>query len=183
MNNSFASVASIAAFIFSFLGMLMLYPKIIQWINGVILKRIEGNGVLYVIINNLKTSKILMTNISLLIIASTALTIIFTISDSVHNGVVGIYKDLNYDVSCSHIGSNCGKTGTVFSTEDLVDEIQALNYIDSKMIVKDYSVSGSLDGNTYWINGIDTGCYDSYNTYIDFKSGNIKDAYDVLKKI
>lgn len=182
MNNSFASVASIAAFICSFAGLLILYPKMIQWVNGAILKRMQGNGVLYIIINSLKTSKILMTNISLLIIASTALTIIFTISNSVQNGVVGIYDDLNYDVAINHIGSNSGNLESSFSTEDLVKEIKELDYVDSDLIEEDYSTSGTLDGNTYWIYGIDKDNYDLFNTYIDFKSGDPKKAYDALKK-
>lgn len=173
MNNSFAVYASIPAFICSFFGLLVLYPRIIEWINGALLRRMNGFGTLYVIINNLKTSKILMTNISLLLIASTALTLIFTISDSVKDGVVGIYEDLNYDVVCNHIGD--------ISVEELVNKINTLDYIDSNMVVEDYSTEGTLNGNTYWLYGIDLDCYDKYNTYIDFTSDKEKAAYESLK--
>lgn len=182
MENNFASTASIAAFICSFVGLLILYPKIIQGISGIILKRMDGRGVRYLITNNLKTSKILMTNISLMIIASTALIIIFTISDSVLNGVVGIYEDLNYDVAINHIGNNSGQVNSYYKIDALIDEIEKLDYIDSDRITEDYSLIGTLNGASYWLYGIDLDFYDSFNTYIDFKSGQGKEAYVSLKK-
>lgn len=173
INNSFAVLMSIPAFVFSFLGLILLYPKIVEWLNSSILKRMNGHGTLYVIINNMKSSKIIQTNIRLLLIAATALTLIFTISDSVQSGVVGIYSDLNYNVVCGYIDD--------ISVDDILNKIRSLDYINKDRIVIDYSLEGKLNDKTYWIYGVDLDCYDEFNTYIDFKSGDAGEAYKILK--
>jgi putative ABC transport system permease protein len=87
-------------------GIILAYPKLIDILSKWLFRILRGKSrnVLYAI-NNLRTSKILLGNISLIIISLTSIIIITSMGKSMIDIVTQSYTDMIFDIEISNIST------------------------------------------------------------------------------
>ncbi len=152
----------------AFLGMILLLRKLLKIISGILAKIFRKNMSLFLAFNNVKTSKLLRGNITLLVISFSAVLLIASLGMSLAAGVVGCYEKLNYNYSISHIIDN---NLDVSTTDIIIDKLNSLDCVDKNFILPQYNVTGLTDNNnTVYITGADPLKYAEFNEYLELKS-------------
>ena len=151
----------------AFIGMIMLLRKLLNIISGVFAQRFRKNTSLFLAFNNVKTSKLLRGNITLLVISFSAVLLIASIGSSMAEAVVGCYEKLHFDYEIGNIIDNNSDNCT---TDIIVDKLNSMECIDKNFIMSNYSVTGTVDGTTILITGADPLKYAEYNEYLELKS-------------
>lgn len=182
LNNNLAIQVSIGTFVLSLIGLMLVFPSLVQWLSSLVLKILNRRGkILILAVNNVKTSKLLLSNIRLMIIALISIMAIMTISSSVQSGVTGIDTDLNYDVMINDIGTNNVISQKKFPLDKLKLDILKSKDVDADSIMMDYSVNGKLNNGSYWIYGIDVDKYKGFNKYLNLTSKDNATVYENFK--
>jgi len=133
--NSFSSIF----ILLSIVGLVLMYPKVIDVVTNVLYKVFRGRSrVIVFSLNNLRTSKVLMGNITLVVISMLSIFMITSIGTSLKNVVVGAFKQLNFDVSITSIQGVRGIQGESV-TDKLIYKIEKNKNVnqDSIQIIKD----------------------------------------------
>lgn len=151
----------------AFIGMIMLLRKLLKIISGIFAKIFRKNTSLFLAFNNVKTSKLLRGNITLLVISFSAVLLIASLSKSLSTGVVDAYEKLNFDYQIGNIIDNNSDTST---TEIIIDKLNSMECIDKNFIMPEYDVMGLSDNLNVVITGVDPLKYAEYNEYLELKS-------------
>ena len=151
----------------AFIGMIMLLRKLLKIISGVFAKVFRKNTSLFLAFNNVKTSKLLRGNITLLVISFSAVLLIASLSKSLSTGTVDAYEKLNFDYEIGNIIDNNSDTST---TEIIIDKLNSMECIDKNFIMPEYNVMGLSDNLNVVITGADPLKYAEYNEYLELKS-------------
>jgi len=90
----------------SLTGIILAYPKLIGLLSGLLYRVLRGKSknVIFAI-NNLRTSKILLGNISLIIISLVSIITITSFGSSIISVVTEAYTGLNYDIEVNNIST------------------------------------------------------------------------------
>ena len=105
----------------AFVGLAMMARKFLKVVAGWLAKLFKGNTTAYLAMNNIKSSKLLRGNITLLVISLSAVFLITSFGTSMTNMVVSAYKEFNADYIVSNIiPSNADKT----TTETMVEKLK-----------------------------------------------------------
>lgn len=159
----FSMIFTVAAFI----GMILLLRKFLKIVSEVFAKIFRKNTSLFLAFNNVKTSKLLRGNITLLVISFSSVLLIASLGKSLATGVVDAYEKLNFDYEISSIIDNNSDKST---TDIIVENLNSLECVDKDFIMPEYSVMGLTDGMNVFITGVDPLQYAEYNEYLELKS-------------
>ncbi|MBU3181973.1 ABC transporter permease [Clostridium psychrophilum] len=167
----------------SIIGLVFVYPKVIDLVTNVLYKIFRGRSkVIVFALNNLRTSKVLMGNITLIVISMLSIFMITSIGTSMKDVVTGAYKQMDFDVSVSGIKDVSGIQG-VSVTDKLISKIKDNKNVnkDSIQIVK--LVMGSANKDTMIVlEGIDSKKYQKFNGYLELDSDKYRDMYKKFDK-
>lgn len=170
----------------SLTGVILAYPKLIDIISKVLFRILRGRSknVIFAI-NNLRTSKILLGNISLIIISLVSIISIASIGTSIVNVVTEAYTELNYDIEISGI-STIRATEDSSTAEWLAGELKKLGVRDSDINQVRYqygsiNAAGTNNETQFAVMGVDIDKYASYNQYLHLDKEEYKDTINNLK--
>lgn len=163
----------------SIIGTIFIYPKLIDLLSKLLSKFFKGkNKSLFFATNNLRTSKILLNNITLIIISLLSILAIRSAADSAVSTVVDAYEKLNCDVEIYNISQLPLKDGTSVAdqlTNELVKlgvQKEDINYIYSEYGTL-YLTGNEKNKTTVPFQGIDIDAYTKYQGYLNLD----QDAY------
>lgn len=167
-------------FIVSLIGTIFAYPKVIDLLSILLSKLFRGkNKSLFFATNNLRTSKILLNNITLIVISVLSILSITSVAKSAIDVVVDAYDKLNSDIEIYNISTvreNDEQTVTDKLTEQLIDlgvKKEDINYIDSQYATIYLSDDEEKQMSTTF-HGIDLDNYIRYNSYLKLDSDTYK---------
>lgn len=151
----------------AFIGMTMLLPKFLKILSGIFAIIFRNNTSLFLAFNNVKTSKLLRGNITLLVISFSAVLLIASFGKTMANGVVAAYEKMNYDYEVNNIIDNNSDTST---TDIIIDKLNSMKCIDKDFIVPKYDIKGLIDDGNVFITGADPLKYAKLNEYLELSS-------------
>uniref|UniRef100_UPI00286EFB8F ABC transporter permease n=1 Tax=Anaerosporobacter sp. TaxID=1872529 RepID=UPI00286EFB8F len=172
----FAVNASPILLILSLIGTILAYPKLIDLLSIALSRLIRGkNKSLFFATNNLRTSKILLNNITLIVISILSILAITSVADSAIDVVVDAYEDMNFDISIDNISTireNEEQSVTDQLTKQLLDlgiKEEDINYIDSQYATLYFSDDMEKQIAVPF-EGIELDSYSNYNAYLKLDS-------------
>ena len=165
-------------FFAAFLGIVMMSRKLLKVLSGIFAKLFRGNTTAFLAMNNIKSSKLLRGNITLLVVSLSAVFAIVSVGASMKTLVVSAYEELNSDYMVSNIIASQSDTT---STEILVDKLSQVDGIDKDSITPQYGASTQTNDYFYWIIAADPDKYAEYMQYFHFDSAENKDTYAKYK--
>ena len=158
---------SIVFLIAAYVGMIMFLRKFLKVLSDILAKIFRIKTILFLAFNNVKVSKLLRGNISLLILSFSSILFIASSGKSMEVAVIDCYKKLNYDYEISNIIENTSDTST---TELIIEKLDSMECIDKDFIMPNYSVIGLIDKLNVYVTGADPLKYAWYNEYLELKS-------------
>lgn len=161
----------------AFIGMIMLLPKFLKILSGIFAIIFRNNTSLFLAFNNVKTSKLLRGNITLLVISFSAVLLIASVGKTMADGVVAVYEKVNYDYEINNIIDNNSDTST---TDIVVDKLNSMEHIDKDFIVPMYDVMGLIDDENVFITGTDPLKYAKLNEYLELSSDKYYKYFEEL---
>lgn len=148
------------------IGIIMIIPKLVDFIMYPIVKMFRGiSGLLMVAANNVKTSKLLINNIRLIVISIIAMLIITTIRISVIEEVSGAYEAMSYNVSVEDKSE---------VPEFVNSKIKALGNVDKlfENIVITNAYVNDDENDKLVVEGVTPKEWKGWNTYIKYYNEN-----------
>lgn len=177
-NGQWATDMSGLLFFAAFLGIVMMSRKLLKVLSGAVAKLFRGNTTIFLAMNNIKSSKLLRGNITLLIVSLSAVFAIVSMGGSIKDLVVDAYEELNTDYTVSYILQSNTETPT---TDILVDRLSNVEGIDKDSITPQYMVSTKSNDYIYFVIAADPEKYAEYMEYFHFDTGANKETYDKFK--
>ena len=165
-------------FMCSFLGAVMVSRKLLKFLSGVVSRIFRSNTTAFLAMNNIKSSKLLRGNITLLIVSLSAVFAIVSVGNSMKDMVVSAYEELNTDFTVSNIIPSTTDTTT---TQILIDRLSNTDGIDKDSITPQYVGDTEKDGYLYYVFAADPDKYAQYMQYFQFDSAKNKDTYEKYK--
>ena len=148
---------------------------IARFLTGIGTKIFRKNTTMFLAINNIRTSKLLRSNILLLTVSLAAILSIVSSSTSMTDVVTGAYDDMDYDYNIENIiNSNAAKS----TTDTIIDELKVDENVKPESISPMYGAFGSMDDEDLYVYGVNPAAYGKYlDSYVGFMSGSIKNDY------
>jgi len=173
--------------IVSLAGVIMAYPKLIDLLSRPIYNLLRGKSrnVIYAI-NNLRTSKVLLGNISLIIISLVSIITIVSLGSSMIKVVKEAYTDLGYDVQINNIDTTRESAST--STADyLVAKLKDIGVNENQINQMNYqyaSMNSATSGKdiSFSAMGIDIDQYTQYNKYLHLEKSEYSNIIKEFKR-
>ncbi|PRR82108.1 FtsX-like permease family protein [Clostridium vincentii] len=167
----------------SIIGLVLMYPKVIDLVTRVLYKVFRGKSKVVVFaLNNLRTSKVLMGNITLIVISMLSIFMITSIGTSLKELVVGAYQEMYYDASVAGIQAVPGLTGESV-TDKLITKIKENENVDKDSIQIAKFAYGTANKDTIiYLQGIDSQKYQKYNGYLELDSYKYSEMYEKFDK-
>lgn len=128
----------------SLIGIILAYPKVIDILSKGIYRLLRGRSrnVVYAV-NNLRTSKILLGNITLIIVSLVSIITITSLGSSMINVIEKAYTDLDFDITIDNISTIRGN-GEESTADRIVKELKELG-VDEDQINLFSQQSGAID--------------------------------------
>lgn len=161
----------------AFIGMIMLLPKFLKILSGIFAIIFRNNTSLFLAFNNVKTSKLLRANITLLVISFSAVLLIASLGKTMADAIVAVYEKMNYDYEINNIIDNNSDTST---TDIVIDKLNSMEHIDKDFIVPMYDVMGLVDDKNVFITGADPLKYTKLNEYLELSSDKYYKYFEEL---
>lgn len=173
--------------IVSLTGVILAYPKLIDLLSKPIFRLLRGRSrnVIYAI-NNLRTSKILLGNISLIIISLVSIITITSLGTSMIRVVTDAYTSLSYDAEIDSISTL--RTEAEASTADyLVSELKKIGISEDQInqMSNNYaSMKNAQTGKDISMEaiGVDLDQYMKYNQYLHLDKPEYADILKEFRK-
>lgn len=173
--------------VISLAGLIFAYPKLIDLLSRHFYKLLRGKSknVIYAI-NNLRTSKILLGNISLIIISLTSIITIASLGTSMISVVTEAYTKLEFDIEINNI-STIRENADESTAEYLVKELNVLGIKENQINMMNHKygeIHNDIDNTklSLSISGIDPDKYAEYNQYLQLNKTEYKEYINALKK-
>ncbi|MGL4107821.1 ABC transporter permease [Clostridium sp. LP20] len=168
--------------IISIIGLVLMYPKVIDIVTNLLFNIFRGRSkVIIFALNNLRTSKVLMGNITLIVISLLSIFMINSIGTSMKSMVTDAYSKLNFDISISEINGISGvKESNV--TEKIVKSLKENKNINEDSIQLQNQGFGFVGKAMVSVEGIEKSKYKDFNGYLEFGSSKNSKLYDEFEK-
>ena len=162
----------------AFLGLVMMSRKLFKVLSGWVSRLFRGNTTVFLAMNNIKSSKLLRGNITLLIVSLSAIFAIVSVGNSMKELVVSAYEELNTDYTVSNIiHSNAEKT----TTEILSEKLSQVEGIDKDSITQIYASWCESEKFGFAAFACDPDKYAEYMQYFELNSDKNKDTFEKYK--
>lgn len=175
-----------ALIIISLIGVILAYPKLIDLLSKLIFRFLRGKSknIIYAI-NNLRTSKVLLGNISLIIISLVSIIAIISLGSSMIKVVTEVYTKINCDIEIDSISTI--RTNSDTTTADyLVTELNKLGVKEDQINRMSYqyaTMKSAQSGNEISLMaiGMDVDTYTNYNQYLQLDKSEYSETIKEFK--
>lgn len=161
-----------------FVGLIMFLRKFLKyasgWLSGVFKKKPS----IFLALNNIKTSKLLRGNITLLVISLSSVLLIASVGTSLTETVIGAYDEMSYDYGVYNIIDNNSDTST---TDLILDKLNSLDCVKKDSILPIYDANALVNNELFFIEGAEPEKYANYNEYLRLNSGENAESIKALQ--
>ena len=162
-----------------FLGMVMASRKLIKLIADGLSRLLRGNATAYLAMNNIKSSKLLRGNITLMMISLSAVLMIASIGDTMETVVVEAYDRMHCDYEIMNIIDNASDVTT---TDMILDRLQKVDGIDKSSINPVYAAQAKIGNEYVIVEAGDPDKYADYMQYLELTSDKYIDGFNAYKE-
>lgn len=174
---SWTEAASIPLVAAAFIGIIMLLRKFLKILSGALSRVFRKNTSIFLALNNIKSSKLLRGNITLLVISLSAILSIASVGTSMTDVVTKAYEEMSFDYNVYNIiGNNSDPT----TTDILMEKLAALDCVNNDSLASIYDAMGTVDDTPIMIEAVDPIKYADYNKYLKLKSDEYWDDVQEL---
>jgi putative ABC transport system permease protein len=177
INRKFVVDISPILMIIAVAAAMLIFPKLVDFLSRgiyIILRKINGSMALS--FNNMRTSKVLLGNVNLMILAIVSIITINSLSVNVKVLVSGIYEQLNYSIEI-----NASGTGVVSNLDKIKKVALKTDGVYKDSIQFMYYANGNIKDDTFSVMAVEPDKYTDYDHYIDWQEKSNKDIYDKFK--
>ena len=151
-----------------FIGLIMFLRKFLKFASGWLSNVFRKQTSIFLALNNIKTSKLLRGNITLLVISFSSVLLIASVGTSLTNVVTGAYEGLAYDYSINNIINNNSADTT---TDKIIEKLESLDCVKNDTILPEYWAEISVGKEVLYIEGADPERYMNFNEYLELYKG------------
>lgn len=173
--------ASILFILLVFVGVIMIYPKVVDIVTSIIYKMFRGRSKsMLLALNNIRTSKVLLGNITLILISIMAVFMITSLGSSIETCVTDVYKKIDYDIEVSGI-STIKNTDTPSSSE-IIDKVENTEGFKEGSTTPIFMTSGDINDSKSNIRifAVDPQSFKKSYTYLELDEEPNKSVYSSL---
>ncbi|MCB2357079.1 FtsX-like permease family protein [Clostridium estertheticum] len=169
LDNSISIKFSPIVFFLFIIGTVIAIPGITKIITYPLMKIFENVSVFFKLaLNNIRTSKILLNNIRLIVIGMISIMVIISLSSSYKNTMLGMAKSYKYDISVYQ-----AMDPTRIEPEDPTKIESTINKnVNIKKVIKIFAVRDGqikVPNKNILIQGIEPQTYKYYDNYLEIK--------------
>lgn len=158
------------------LGIAFAFPKLIDVVVRLIYQYLKDKTpIVSLALNNIRTSKELLNNITLMLIASLSVIAINSVGDGVKAAITDGFNRNNFQIQIT-IPSNAVNIADTIISQDLNS-----SEIVQSSLQKLKVFTGQQDGVAFQIAGVDSKKYLSYDGYVDWDASENKRIYNEFK--
>ncbi|MEQ3340402.1 ABC transporter permease [Clostridium butyricum] len=158
------------------LGIAFAFPKLIDIVVTFIYQYLKDKTpIVALALNNIRTSKELLNNITLILIASLSVISINSVGDGVKAAMTDGFNRNNFQIQIT-IPSN-----TVNIADTIISQKLNSSEIVQSSLQKLKVFTGQQDGVAFQIAGVDSKKYLSYDGYVDWDASDNKQIYNEFK--
>lgn len=158
-------------------SIMLIFPKIIDFVSKNIFRRIRDiSSINALSLNNMRSSKLLLGNINLMIIAIISIITINSVSVSVKNVVSDAYEKTKYDLEVSVPEDGIGSV-----KEKIRDVLKKDSGVVESSIQQQCYANGKIDGSSYTVIGIEPDKYLDYDKYVEWDKKEYADIFSDFK--
>ena len=164
----------------SVIGLIMMLRKFLKILSDKLSGLFKNNTSMFLALNNVKTSKLLRANITLMVIAFTAVLTISALGKSMAEGVVNAYEKMNFDFEISNIINN---NSDVATTDIIVDKLNSLDCVKKDTIMPMMNAWVKVDDKTtpFILQSADPLKFAHYNDYLELSSEKYYKYFEELE--
>lgn len=162
------------------LGIVLIATKVIEQLSKMI-GNIAKNGasIFYLAVNNLRTSRVLLSNSILIIVTLISSISIGAVSDSIITGLSAGFTEFSYDVTISNIHNSSES----MDDDAIIEDLKNMEIVDESSINPFYDVQGTLDDKfSVKVLGVEPKSYVDYMEYLRLDSEENKSVYQDFEK-
>lgn len=172
INSSITINLSPIMFVLFLIGAIISLPSITKILSYYLIQLFQNFNILFKLaFNNIRTSKVLLNNIRLIVIGMVSIMIIMSLSTSYTNALLGVVSDLKYDITVKQ-GADPAKIKSIIYKNSSVKKVIETYFVGDGKIK---GTNGEIP-----IGGIDPETYKDFNNY--FGISNKEEFYKELDK-
>ncbi|MBO4652235.1 MAG: FtsX-like permease family protein [Lachnospiraceae bacterium] len=158
------SALSLLYLVISMVGIILVTPTLVRGITGVLAKIFRKNTTMFLALNNIRTSRLLINNIVLLVMAVSSVLTVAMFGSSMVDACRDAYTefDFDYGISVSYQGG-----GEEPISDAIVRNLKELDCVKKETISSVMYGVAEIDGKKIVGLGVDPEPYRDYNDYIE----------------
>lgn len=174
IRNGEISPLSILASACCYIGVIMAAPALIKALMTFFCKVFRGNTTMWLACNNIRTSRLLISNVVLLIIALNGILSCSSTGRTMTKVVIEAYEELEYDYEVDNIlPSNSDES----SYDRILGELQNNPYVDQSTISPQSYRIAEHDGTQILTTVVEPEAYAKFNQYMHLMGDKYRESY------
>ncbi len=158
------------------IGIGMLLRKLLKFVAGALSNVFRKQTSIFLALNNIKSTKLLRSNITLMVITFASILAIASAGTSLTKVVSGAYDELSFDYEVYNIMDNHSETPT---TDLIIDKLSTFKSVKQDSITPLYYAEGMVDNYIITIQAADP---DKYADYIEYFHLHSDENADKLRR-
>ena len=159
----------------SYVGIILVTPALVKGLMNVLCRIFRGNTTMWLACNNIRTSKLLISNIVLLIISLNGILSCASTGMTMTKVVIEAYEEMEYDFSISNI---LPSTSDVNTSEQIIAELENNEHVVASSINPISYHVGKNDDSDLMIMGVEPKAYADWNLYMHLKEDPCRRGYE-----
>jgi len=166
---------SMAETVAAYVGLVLFLPVLVKGLMSVLCRLTRRNTTMWLSCNNIRTSKLLISNILLLVVALNGILCCAATGTTMTDVVTAAYEEMEYDYSVENILPSSAGANT---SEKILAALEANEHVDRQSICPCSYCIGTSGEDDIMILGVDPAAYADYNLYMKLHSEDIQAAYE-----
>ncbi|MBO4686018.1 MAG: FtsX-like permease family protein [Lachnospiraceae bacterium] len=159
----------------SYVGIILFTPALVKGFMNVLCKAFRGNTNMWLACNNIRSSKLLISNIVLLVISLNGILCCASTGVTMTKVVVEAYEEMEYDFDIENI---LPSTSDVNTTEQIIAELEKNEHVDAASINPVSFCIGRNEDRDLMIMGVQPKAYADWNIYMHLKDEPYRADYE-----
>ena len=150
--------------VLSMVGILLVTPTLVRVIAGFLAKIFRRNTTMFLALNNIRTSRLLINNVVLLVMAVSSVLTVAMFGSTMVDACREAYTEFDFDY-CVDVSYQGGGEEPIGDT--ILRNIKELDCVDTTTVSSEMFGAAEIDGKNVIAMGVDPGPYRDYNDYIE----------------
>ncbi len=158
------SALSLLYLVLSMVGILLVTPTLVRVFAGLLAKLFRKNTTMFLALNNIRTSRLLINNVVLLVMAVSSVLTVAMFGSTMVDACREAYTEFDFDY-CVNVGFQGGGEEPI--GDMILRNIKELDCVDTASVSSELLGAAEIDGKNVIAMGVDPAPYRDYNDYIE----------------